>query len=344
MLFFRSLMKSFSQCVILFGGSSEERMVSVASAQNLGQHIPEALLWYWSKTGEIFEISSDELKAHQNAFTSEFSPSGNAKYRSLESAIPQMVDKKIIIGLHGTEGEDGTLQKILEENNISYTGSNSQASQLAFNKRLTKKLASNHGLPVVSDLEMTSFDEKEIWELTNFFDKHRKVVLKPLANGSSVGLFIISNQEELKLAISRIKSKPVIPYMAEPFIEGRELTVGVWQRSSTETISLPCSEVRVNQGGKFDYQGKYLGQGVEEITPAILSAEETSICQNLSLRLHQLIGCKGYSRTDMILTDQGPILLEINTLPGLTKASFIPQQLAAISVDLRTFFSSQIDL
>jgi D-alanine-D-alanine ligase len=87
-----------------------------------------------------------------------------------------------------------------------------------------------------------------------------------------------------------------------------------------------------------------LGQGVEEVTPAQLTEKETLACQELALKLHFVIGCKGYSRTDMILTEDGPILLEINTLPGLTKASFIPQQLAAIKVDLRSFFEAQLKI
>ena len=143
-------------------------------------------------------------------------------------------------------------------------------------------------------------------------------------------------------AIGTIKGKGIIPYMAEPFIAGREITVGVWQKNYHKTIALPCSEVRVLQGGQFDYQGKYLGKGIQELTPAPLTGDESKACQELALKLHFMIGCKGYSRTDMILSDKGPVILEINTLPGLTKASFIPQQLLAIKTDLRAFFSAQI--
>jgi D-alanine-D-alanine ligase len=164
-----------------------------------------------------------------------------------------------------------------------------------------------------------------------------------MANGSSVGLFIISNAMELDAAISSIQAKGIIPYLCEPFINGREITVGVWQRDRSELTVLPCSEVRIYQGAQFDYQGKYLGKGVEELTPAPLTEDESVACQALALRVHEILGCHGYSRTDMILNPDGPILLEINTLPGLTKASFIPQQLAVIGVGLREFFESQIN-
>jgi len=335
---------NFNDCIILFGGSSEERMVSVASAQNLSRTIPEAALWFWGKDDKVFEIPQAELADHDNAFVKEFHPKSAPKFATLNISIPSMKGKTIIIGLHGTEGEDGTLQGLFELHQIKYTGSNSQASKLAFDKRATKKLAQINGLPVVTDLAVNNFFETEIKQLENFLSEHGKIVLKPLANGSSVGLYIVSQQSELEEAIGTIKTKNGIPYMSEPFITGREITVGVWQKSSTETVPLPCSEVRVIQGGQFDYQGKYLGKGVEELTPAPLTDEQTKTCQDLAVKLHTLIGCKGYTRTDMILTEKGPIILEINTLPGLTKASFIPQQLAAINIDLRTFFKAQLAL
>lgn len=335
-------MSNFNDCIILFGGTSEERLVSVASAQNLATALPEATLWFWSKTDKIHEVSHEELSLHKNAFLDGFNPDSKAKFSSLETSLEAMKGKVIIIGLHGTEGEDGKLQALFETHQIKYTGSDSKASTLAFDKRATKKLAQTNGLSVVTDLALNDFQEAELNELQTFLNIHEKIVLKPLANGSSVGLFIISNKEELNKAIATIKVKGIIPYMAEPFITGREITVGVWQKNYHKTIALPCSEVRVLQGGQFDYQGKYLGKGVEELTPAPLTEEEAKACQELALKLHFMIGCKGYSRTDMILTDKGPVILEINTLPGLTKASFIPQQLSAIKTDLRAFFSAQI--
>ena len=335
-------MSNFDNCIILFGGTSEERLVSVASAQNLSLAIPEAALWFWSKADKIHEISHEELAKHKNAFLDGFNPESKAKFTSLESSIGAMKGKLIIIGLHGTEGEDGKLQALFETHGIKYTGSDSKASTLAFDKRATKKLAEINNLSVVTDLALNDFLESEIKDLQAFFNKHEKIVLKPLANGSSVGLFIISNKDELNKAIDTIKAKGVIPYMAEPFITGREITVGVWQKNYHKTIPLPCSEIRVLQGGQFDYQGKYLGKGIEELTPAPLTEDEAKACQEMALKLHFMIGCRGYSRTDMILTNAGPVMLEINTLPGLTKASFIPQQLAVIKTDLRAFFSAQI--
>ena len=306
-------MNTFNNCIILFGGSSEERLVSVASAQNLAATVPEATLWFWSQDDKIFEISGHDLASHKEAFVKEFKPTCAAKFSSLKDSLSEMKGKSVIIGLPRIKIE-------------------------------APKLAKANGIPVVDDLSISEFASHEISALENFFNTHGKVVLKPLANGSSVGLYIVSHRAELDEAIKTIKSKDVISYMCEPFIEGREITVGVWQKSGSETISLPCSEVRVTQGGQFDYLGKYLGKGVEELTPAPLNEAQTKACKELALKMHQIIGCKGYSRTDMILTPKGPIVLEINTLPGLTKASFIPQQLNVIHVNLRDFFAAQLSL
>jgi D-alanine-D-alanine ligase len=246
--------------------------------------------------------------------------------------------------LHGTEGEDGTLQLLLETHKVKFTGSGSEASALAFDKKATKALAKNNNLPIVTDLTLTQFSAAEESALKSFLEMHKKVVMKPLANGSSVGLYIVDNQEQLLAAFKAIKDNKNGAYLVEPFITGREITVGVWEKTKGNVVALPCSEIQVIHGRQFDYEGKYLGSGVKELTPAPLTAEQADECQKIALSMHQLVGCKGYSRTDMILTDKGPFLLEINTLPGLSKASFIPQQLAAIHVDLRTFFESQLAL
>ena len=337
-------MSILNNCIILFGGSSEERMVSVASAQNLSRNMPETELWFLNQQGGIHKVSAADLAAHADPFMTAFKPKAAADFPDVNAAIAVIAGRSLIICLHGTEGEDGTLQLILETNKIKFTGSGSEASSLAFDKKATKALAKNNNIPMVTDLTLTHFSLEEEGTLKSFFEQHKKVVMKPLANGSSVGLYIVDNQEQLKAAFKAIKDNKNGPYLVEPFITGREITVGVWEKTPGKLMALPCSEVQVIQGRQFDYEGKYLGAGVKELTPAPLTKEQSDECQKIALALHQLVGCKGYSRTDMILTEKGPFLLEINTLPGLSKASFIPQQLAAIQVDLRTFFESQLAL
>jgi D-alanine-D-alanine ligase len=126
-------------------------------------------------------------------------------------------------------------------------------------------------------------------------------------------------------------------------VTGTELTVGVVDDRSG-TRALPASEVRVEAGRAFDYEGKYLGKGTREITPAEVAAEVSQAAQRVALAVHRALGCEGYSRTDVICGANGAVFLEINTLPGLTRMSFIPQQLAAEGTAMRAFLEEQIAL
>jgi len=335
--------RSFNECVILFGGNSDERLVSVASAQNLATHLPEATLWFLDQKGCVFKISPMDLANHKEPFTKEFIPTTPSAFPSLAASLSDLKGKTVIMALHGTEGEDGKIQRLFEVSGINFTGTGSEASAKSFDKVETKKLARINGLPVAPELSIENWNSGLEKELQDFFQTHKKIVLKPSASGSSVGLYIVNSSSELTDAITKMKAS-AIAYLAEAFITGREITVGVRQKPNGEVSALPCSEVRVIQGRQFDYQGKYLGQGVEELTPAPLNESQRHDCQELALKVHKLMGCRGYTRTDMILTESGPILLEINTLPGLSKASFIPQQLTAAGEKLRDFFMEQINL
>jgi D-alanine-D-alanine ligase len=180
--------------------------------------------------------------------------------------------------------------------------------------------------------------------LPAFFKKHGKLVAKPVANGSSVGLHIISDEASLQKAMHQIaQSASFGHFMAEKFIEGRELTVGIIEHQG-KLSPLPPSEVVLNQGGSFDYDGKYLGRGTTEITPAKITKAEAEAAQKVALEAHRSLGCFGYSRTDLILRPEGVLMIETNTLPGLTKASFIPQQLEAAGITVVDFVEEQMTL
>ncbi len=329
--------------IILFGGVSEERLVSVASAQNIAGHLPEAALWFMGRDGALHEVSPAELAAHRDPFTVPFVPTHAPFAGSLEAALGLLPLTCVVIALHGTEGEDGTIQDLFERHNIAFTGAGSAASRLAFDKIATKRAAAAAHLPVADDLSLSAPRSPEgVAALREFARHHPRFVLKPIANGSSMGLFIVQSPADLDAALRGMAENT--PYLAEAFIEGREITVGVRERQDGSLEAFPCSEVRVVQGRQFDYEGKYLGKGVQELTPAPIDLEATRRCQQLALDLGRLTGCRGYSRTDMILTPAGPVLLEINTLPGLSRASFIPQQLHAHGETLRTFFLGQMEL
>ena len=143
--------------------------------------------------------------------------------------------------------------------------------------------------------------------------------------------------EDLDPAILQLKSDSRRRYLVEQCIQGRELTCGVWDDGSGPQV-LPCTEIRFEEGRTFDFEGKYLGQGTQEITPAEIEPDCTSAIQTMALKAHRALGCSGYSRTDVMVDAQGPVFLELNTLPGVTAASLIPQQLEAergVDGDLR---------
>ena len=167
-------MISFNDCVILFGGSSEERLVSVASAQNLSKQIPEAKLWFLSPVGNIHLVTADDLALHKDAFTKEFFPAGPIIHDSISAATSDLKGKTVIMGLHGTEGEDGNIQSIFEKAGVRFTGTKSKQSALAFDKIATKELARKNGLPVVEELKIKNLNASGF-----VIDCHKVFLLPP---------------------------------------------------------------------------------------------------------------------------------------------------------------------
>lgn len=319
-------------------------MVSVASAQNLAAQYTFSELIFQDKKEALYKITSEELFAHQNVFVTEFSPKEKPFAENLQAAIPELKDKTVFLGYHGSQGENGDVQALFEANKICFTGSGSVASKTAFEKNLGKEVMSNTGNLLAEEVK---FNIKEIPHLQNkfekFFQKHKKIVIKPTSSGSSFGLHIVESQEHLVKVLEEIKTSPFPVYLMENFIKGRELTVGVTQIGD-DLVALPASEVVLNEGRSFDYNGKYLGTGTKEITPASLSDAELEAAQKLAVEAHLAFHCYGYSRTDMILAADGPYFLETNTLPGLSKPSFIPQQLLAADISVKNFIEEQIRL
>ena len=326
---------------LIFGGVSSERLVSVATAQNLVNFLEDPDIYFLSQKGPWYQTDKNKLIEHQNPFKSEFISYGEKVAEDLISAKKILDGKCVVIALHGTEGEDGSIQKFFEENKICFTGSGSSSSALCFDKTQSKVKAKEYGISLAQEIVLDFKKNQPIEDLKLFFKRHSKIVLKPVANGSSFGLFIIDNLEKLQSAVSSIRNSNNPHYLCEEFIEGREMTVGVFENQS-EMKALCPSEVLLDKGSNFDYEGKYLGIGSKEITPAMITESEKKQCQDLALKAHQVFGCYGYSRTDMILTSSGPVFLETNTLPGMTKASFYPQQLAADNILFKYFIDSQI--
>lgn len=331
---------------LLFGGASEERLVSVASAQNVASQLDKCFFWFLSSEGKVFGVTRAELLTHENPFTQEFRPQAKALFSSMKEALPKIKSTSPVffLCLHGGEGENGSLQKVFESEKVAFSASDSRSSHLAFEKNLAKEVAAKAKVKIVDGLSFQVGNENEIREkITTFFQSHGPLILKPLDGGSSIGLFKVEKEADISNAAQALGKMANRIYLAEPFIVGRELTVGVVDMKSG-CHALPASEIKMEKDRQFDYEGKYLGKGSLEITPAEITAEEMRASQEVAVKMHQALGCSGYSRTDIILTAEGPVYLETNTLPGLSKASFIPQQLAAAKIPFKDFILSQIEI
>lgn len=332
-----------SEVIILFGGTSSERMVSVASAQHLATIVPGALLWFWSAKGDVLAVTQDELVSHQNAYTNEFSPgAAQVVASSIDEALKKVGSKALYLGLHGGDGENGWLQEKLERLRIAFTGSSAVASALAMNKSKAKDVVRSRGVLTASQYVYTTHQADALAGLLQFQKSLGQIVIKPACDGSSAGLSFIKSDDECRNWFEKNKTSRDL-WLAEERLMGRELTVGVIMHGGCLTV-LPPSEVILDRDSHFDYQGKYLGVGNREVTPAEVTVNEASAAQAISLLAHAAIGCFGYTRTDMIMTPKGIYYLETNTLPGMTKASFIPQQLRAAGIDLGAFVQGQISL
>ena len=185
------------------------------------------------------------------------------------------------------------------------------------------------------------FRASEVLEM--LLDRHGKAVLKPVADGSGFGLCIVHDQSDLEKALDALRAEPTLAHLAEAFVEGVELTVGIVDEPDGPR-ALPCSEVRVAEGRSFDFAAKYLGRGATEITPAQVDAAATRAAQEAAIVAHRALGCEGYSRTDLFADTAGAVFIETNTLPGLSSASFLPQQLEAAGIPLSHFIARQVAL
>ena len=332
--------------VLVFGGASSERLVSVASAQNVSAQLPDAALWFLARDGAVFKVTPGQLAAHQKAFENEFVPVGEKTWPTFGAALDtEGKGQTFFLALHGGAGENGDIQRELEARKVAFTASGSAASARAFDKAQAKALAGSRGARLAAAQIIEPGPAKSIEEtLRALLGTQPRWVLKPVADGSSFGLIHLTSPGQVPTAAGEL-AKLQLRYLAEAYVTGRELTVGVTDEQGGPQ-ALPVSEVRLPKDAAFDYAGKYLGRGTEEITPAQLSDAERNAAQALAISAHQAVGCFGYSRTDMILSvdGQGPVFLEINTLPGLTKASFIPQQLAASGRSFKSFLERQLEL
>lgn len=319
---------------ILFGGTNKERLVSVASAQALHTTLPDADLWFWEADDSVHSASGKALLAHARPFEEPFTADGAIVGGSIEQAMDRAKaeDRLLVLALHGGRAENGELQAICELRGIAFTGSGSASSNLAFDKVAAKRFAAIAGV--------TSCDGIALADIEAAFAEHGRLIAKPARDGSSYGLIFINSKQDIVAVRNAAKSEE---YVIEPFVAGTESTCGVLEQVDGSVIALPPIEIIPAEGGEgFDYRAKYLASATQEICPGRFTPEISAKIMDMALRAHLALSCTGYSRTDFIVSDMGPVYLETNTLPGLTKASLYPKALKAQGIDFADFLNGQI--
>lgn len=243
--------------------------------------------------------------------------------------------------LHGLYGEDGTMQGFLDLLDIPYQGSGVLGSAIAMDKNLAKELYKLNGLPVADWQVVTAQDVLQKGELSSRFGL--PVVIKPVREGSSLGLTLAKTEDELATGIERALAHDT-EVMIEYYVKGRELTVGVLGNSKLEP--LPVIEIVPGEEfAFFDYDAKYKPGASEEICPAQISDDVTALVQRYAVAAHRALRLKGYSRTDMMYSEDGSVyLLETNTIPGMTATSLMPQAAAAHGLPFPQFLERLVEL
>ncbi len=316
---------------VLFGGTSEERDVSIASA---AQVIPalralgHEVYAVDTATGRLPAAAEQRLLASRVAPTP---PSTTAIEQVRARAVNLSADQfdiratdVVFLALHGGAGEDGRIQSLLDLAGMPYTGSNHIASACAMDKDLAKRLFRAAEVPT-ADWLMAPATAADVVRLLGW-----PVVVKPSKQGSPVGLSVVRHPEELHAAIQTAQAFDD-EVMIEKFIPGREFTVGI-----LDGQALPVGEIFA-PGEVFDYRSKYQQGGAREVFPADLPAAETQVLQSHALKAHRALKLGAYSRIDFLRDAQGRFwCLEANSLPGLTATSLLPQAAKAAGIDFST--------
>jgi D-alanine-D-alanine ligase len=247
----------------------------------------------------------------------------------------------VLIGIHGTPGEDGKLQGYFDLLGLSYTSCDAAVSALTFNKRLTVAVAAFNGINVARSVLLI----KDRFESPDLVTEHLQfpVFVKPNNGGSSIGMSKVNSpSEELGPAIEKAFREDD-QVLVEEFIAGREFTIGVF-RSNGEIITLPFTEVK-SKKEFFDFEAKYTAGLNEETTPAVVDESIAAKVRATAKKIYQVFNCSGVIRIDFIYNEEKgePFMLEINTVPGQSEASIVPQQLRVYGWTLKEFYSALIE-
>lgn len=313
---------------VLFGGASEERNVSIASASQIIpalRSLGHEVIAIDTASGRLSAQAESQMLvdgvAPEPPSSDQLAGMRLSELRALSSSLSDIKDIDLVfLALHGGSGEDGRVQSVLDLAGLTYTGSDHISSAVTMDKDLSKRLFRASGIPT-ADWVMAPVAALEVNEQLGW-----PVVVKPNKQGSTVGLSIVREPRELQHAIE-LGHRFDNEVMIERFIPGRELTVGV-----LEGKALAVGEI-FTSGEIFDYQAKYQKGGAREVFPADLDQSVTASLQRVAVRAHAALKLGVYSRVDFRMDPDGGIwCLEVNSLPGMTSASLLPQSAAAVGI------------
>ena len=316
---------------LVTGGYSGESVISYKTAATIEQNI-DAAKWNaytidinpqgWFYTS----LSGEKISVDKNDF-------------SLTVDSKKILFDAVLIALHGTPGEDGKLQGYFDCLGIPYTSCDAATSALTFNKRYTVAVASFAGLYVAKSMHL--FKDVLVKPQEILKELQLPVFVKPNNGGSSIGMSKVNEATELQAALDKAFNEDS-QVLVEEFISGREFTIGVF-KTKGNIITLPMTEV-ISKKEFFDYEAKYHGAS-QEITPAQVEEAIADKIRAAAKKAYEIFNCRGVVRIDFIFNEANgvPYMLEINTVPGQSEASIVPQQVKAMGWSLKEFYSALIE-
>jgi D-alanine-D-alanine ligase len=315
---------------LVTGGYSGEATISYKSATTIYNHLDKELFdvykidinpngWYYEENGKQFEIDRNDFSLTINGQKTTFDV--------------------VFIGMHGTPGEDGKLQGYFDILGLPYTSCNAATSALTFNKRYTVAVASMASINVARSLHLFKHTEYNLDQILS--QLQLPYFVKPNNGGSSIGMSKVTEAGQLKEALDKAFREDD-QVLVEEMIQGREFTVGVFKSGGTINV-LPITEV-VAHKEFFDFEAKYEGKS-SETTPAQMDATWKDKIEAAARKIYQVFNCSGVVRIDFIYNTQkeAPYMLEINTVPGQSEASIIPQQVQAMGWELKDFYAKLVN-
>jgi D-alanine-D-alanine ligase len=319
------------QIAFVTGGYSSEAVISYKSAVTIENNLDKDRydIYRVDITPEAwFHLSADGHKyaIDRSDFTLNL-PSGKVNFDA------------VFIGIHGTPGEDGRLQGYFDMVGLPYTSCDAATSAITFNKRYTVAVAAFSGINVARSLHL--FRHSSVATSAILATLKLPVFVKPNNGGSSIGMSKVNEAGELQAALDKA-FKEDDQVLVEEYIKGREFTIGVFRRDG-KVMTLPFTEV-ITENEFFDYQAKYEGKS-HEVTPAVCSAEMAHQIRDTAIKVYEVFNCRGIVRMDFIYdaSVNAPFLLEINTVPGQSEASIVPQQVRANGWKLIDFYTMLVE-